>query len=244
MNGKTPRSHNPERRGSDAHPYEAAVGKRRGSGDGGIQIAPPFAPTLANHGALVLRVRSFKDKPFQVRERKKLDMLKKKHKKKMSESLETIQDAINETDFDPGAGGTAAAEHAKKARRRSNPLAPEEAAAQEAKEQADAFDRLFDHYDFNGSDVLEPEELLKIFADFTPKNERRFCKPTIADVRFVMEQCDCDGDVYSVSRDELKQAIQTWRALEVASRPNHRHDHHKGFGQDVGNCIMAVCVVS
>ena len=55
---------------------------------------------------------------------------------------------------------------------------------------------------------------MKLLWDLTPPRERPFVKPNLGDANFIMEQCNDNGNVAYLSRDELKDAVLLWRRIE------------------------------
>ena len=80
-------------------------------------------------------------------------------------------------------------------------------------------DILFTRYDADHSGEIDAEELVKLLWDLTPPRERPFVKPNLGDANFIMEQCNDNGNVAYLSRDELKDAVLLWRRIEKSTRP-------------------------
>ncbi|KAJ1449001.1 hypothetical protein M885DRAFT_537192 [Pelagophyceae sp. CCMP2097] len=107
-------------------------------------------------------------------------------------------------------------------------------------------DALFDHFDTDHSGEIDATEMIRVLVHFTPQREKLFVKPNGADVEFVMSKADKDGDVGTISRDELHDAILVWRALELKTRPapERRNFHGDGCEKSIGRCIISSCVVA
>ena len=83
------------------------------------------------------------------------------------------------------------------------------------------------------------EELVKLLWDLTPPRERPFVKPNLGDANFIMEQCNDNGNVAYLSRDELKDAVLLWRRIEKSTRPSPTD--RSRTGRQLGACCLKLC---
>ena len=100
-------------------------------------------------------------------------------------------------------------------------------------------DILFTRYDADHSGEIDAEELVKLLWDLTPPRERPFVKPNLGDANFIMEQCNDNGNVAYLSRDELKDAVLLWRRIEKSTRPSPTD--RSRTGRQLGACCLKLC---
>lgn len=80
--------------------------------------------------------------------------------------------------------------------------------------QKTRLDEIFGTADVDGSGKLERSEVLAMMNDLASKTPSlRHVRADEADVEWVLESCDMDNDKTSVSREELYQALATWKEL-------------------------------
>ncbi len=80
---------------------------------------------------------------------------------------------------------------------------------------------------------------MKLLWDLTPPRERPFVKPNLGDANFIMEQCNDNGNVAYLSRDELKDAVLLWRRIEKSTRPSPTD--RSRTGRQLGACCLKLC---
>ena len=114
----------------------------------------------------------------------------------------------------------------------------------------DKLDAFFARYDADHSGLIDADELVKLLEHFIPPHVRRGKRPgwpSLADAHFILGEVDIDGDEQTISRDELRAAVNLWRRLIAETTPS-QSDQLKMHGR-MGFCcevmwIRLVCVSS
>ena len=101
---------------------------------------------------------------------------------------------------------------------RTSRLAADPTRAPQVPTLKEKLDALFARFDTSQNGLIDAEELVELLEALTPENQRQNLKPTLADAYFLLESVDTDGDVATISRDELHDAVLLWRRLEIESR--------------------------
>ena len=101
----------------------------------------------------------------------------------------------------------------------------------------DKLDALFARYDADHSGLIDADELVKLLEHFIPPHVRRGKRPgwpSLADAHFILGEVDIDGDEQTISRDELRAAVNLWRRLIAETTPS-QSDQLKMHGR-MGFC--------
>jgi hypothetical protein len=87
----------------------------------------------------------------------------------------------------------------------------------------DKLDALFARYDTDHNNLIDADELVKLLEHFIPPHVRRGKRPgwpSLADAHFILGEVDIDGDEQTISRDELRAAVNLWRRLIAETTPS------------------------
>ena len=101
----------------------------------------------------------------------------------------------------------------------------------------DKLDALFARYDADHSGLIDADELVKLLEHFIPPHVRRGKRPgwpSLADAHFILGEVDIDGDEQTISRDELRAAVNLWRRVIAETTPS-QSDQLKMHGR-MGFC--------
>ena len=101
----------------------------------------------------------------------------------------------------------------------------------------DKLDALFARYDTDHNNLIDADELVKLLEHFIPPHVRRGKRPgwpSLADAHFILGEVDIDGDEQTISRDELRAAVNLWRRLISETTPS-QSDQLKMHGR-MGFC--------
>ena len=101
----------------------------------------------------------------------------------------------------------------------------------------DKLDALFARYDTDHNNLIDADELVKLLEHFIPPHVRRGKRPgwpSLADAHFILGEVDIDGDEQTISREELRAAVNLWRRLIAETTPS-QSDQLKMHGR-MGFC--------
>jgi len=87
----------------------------------------------------------------------------------------------------------------------------------------DKLDALFARYDTDHNNLIDADELVKLLEHFIPPHVRRGKRPgwpSLADAHFILGEVDIDGDEQTISREELRAAVNLWRRLIAETTPS------------------------